>query len=187
MKRNKLTIILLPFLQMSFFITCATTSVNNRPYAYLTNSSKFFLLSGGCEKPMDMAQFLSAFYGSQDIQFTAWVKADETTLEIIMLNDMGISMGELSYMNSVVSFSSSVLPSSVKPEYIIADFQLCFHDTGLLNRALAGCGLVLEADETNRRILQGKKIIIEIEKDADKVIYKNYLRGYSYTLEGNFT
>jgi hypothetical protein len=144
-------------------------------------------LPGGCEKLMDMAQLISAFYGSQDIQFTAWVKADEAALDIIILNDIGVSMGELSYRDGAVLFTSSALPASLKPEYIIADFQLCFHNTDLLNLALDCCGLVLETDGTNRRILQKKKIIIEIEKNADKVIYKNYLRGYSYTLEGNFS
>jgi len=184
LNHNKLTIIHLLFLIC--LTACATTAGNNDPYAYLTNSSKFFLLSGGSEKPMDMAQLISASYGNQDMQFSAWVKADEAALDITMLNDMGVSIGELSYRNGAVFFSSSIFPASIKPEYIIADFQLCFHDTNLLNKALTRCGLIFKAEGANRRILQGKKIIIEIDKSADKVTYKNYLREYSYTLEGNF-
>jgi len=161
------------------------------PYVYLTDSSRFVLLpTEGIEKDMDMIQFLSAEFGGQNYFFNAWVKADKNALEIAFFNEMGASMGELSYMNGVVNFSSAVIPTAagfIIPEYVIADYQLSFYDPFLLDKSLRNGGLVLEINnDGSRRILKGNEVIIEIEKTENAVKIKNYLREYSYTLEGDF-
>jgi len=159
----------------------------NRPNVYLTGSSKYFLLPpGDIENTMDMAQRISAEWQGKDYSFNTWVKADEAGMEMILLNELGVNMGELSYRNGLTSFSSHVFPKSLKPEYIIADFQLCFYNTPALTRALEECGLSIENSENSRRILNGKTVIIEINKSRDTVRLVNHLRGYTYTLEGNF-
>jgi hypothetical protein len=157
------------------------------PYALLTDRSRFILLPPeGIENPMDMPQFVSASFGGQDYFFNAWVKADETEINMILVNDLGANMGELFYSDRTMSFSSPVFPQSIGPEYIVADFQLCFYSTPALRRALADCGLSIEETETRRCILDGKNVIIEIEKDRYFVKLVNHLRGYAYTLEGDF-
>ena len=132
-----------------------------------------------------MAQRISASWQDKDYFFNAWVKADEAGMEMTLLNELGVSMGELSYRDGHVSLSSPVFPNSLKPEYIIADFQLCFYNTPALSLALKNCGLTLENTENGRRIVQGKKLIIEIEKKQNVVRLINHLRGYAYTLEGS--
>jgi hypothetical protein len=147
---------------------------------------------GGIEKPMDMAQYISVSYGGQDYYFNAWVQADETGMEMTLFNELGAAMGELSYREGFVEFSSPVFPGSLKPEYIVADFQLCFYDPLMLSKALKDCGLVLETapsdagDGTVRRILKRKNTIIRIEKEQDAVKIYNNIRGYTYTLKGDF-
>ena len=138
------------------------------------------------ENAMDMAQFISASFQSQDYYCNAWVKADKTGIEMTLFNELGAAMGELSYLDGLVHFSSPVFPKSIKPEYIVADFQLCFYNPMLLGKALENCGLALAIDGTVRRILKGESIIIEIEKEDNTVHFTNFLRGYRYTLEGNF-
>jgi len=133
-----------------------------------------------------MAQFISASYMGQNHYFHAWVKANETGMDITMFSELGASMGDLSYRDGIVAFSSNVIPTSFKPEYIIADFQLCFYDPVLLRRALEDCGLSLEMQGNTRRIFNRRNLIIEIEKTPDKVRFVNHLRGYVYTLEGDF-
>ena len=177
------------FLTVLFLInlfSCASAASDKRPYAYLTNSAKYVLLfPGGIEKPMDSPQYISASYEGQDYYFNAWVKADETGMDIAMFNELGAAMGELSYRDGVVNLSSNVFPEALRPEYIVADFQLCFYDPVLLKQALKDCGLVLETQDSTRRILRGKNLIIEIEKDLNEVKLKNHLRGYSYILRGD--
>ena len=167
---------------------CSCASVRgNRPFAYLTDRSKYILLPpDGIEYPMDMPQQISASYGGRDFLFNAWVQAGEAGFDMTLLNELGATMGELSYRDGEVSFSSPVFPKSLKPEYIVADFQLCFYNALLLRQALEKCGLSFEYTDVRRRVLQGKNVIIEIEKNLNSVRLVNHLRGYAYTLEGEF-
>jgi len=133
-----------------------------------------------------MAQHISASWQGKNYFLNAWVKAGKTEMEITLLNELGANMGELSYRDGLVSFSSPVFPSSLKPEYIVADFQLCFYNTFALRDALEDSGLSFETTGNSRRILQGENVIIEIEKNQNTVRLVNHLRGYAYTLEGDF-
>jgi hypothetical protein len=178
-----------------FILSCASVSKKDRlkdqPHAYLTDSSKFVLLPpGGIEQAVDMVQFLSAEIMGQNYFFNTWVKANENAIEMVFFNELGASMGELSYRDGTVNFSSTVFPKSVvryiKPEYIIADFQLCFYDPSLLDKSLKDSGLVLETQNGSRRILSGNEVIIEIKKTENTVRLENHLRRYVYTLEGDF-
>jgi hypothetical protein len=169
------------------FHSCSSVAVNKRPYAYLTDRSKFILLPpAGIERHMDMAQYISAYYNGQWLYFSAWVLADENGIDISLFNELGASIGDLSYRENAVSLSSTVLPKSLIPEYIVADFQLCFYDPDLVSKALKDCGLVLETGNNQRRIFKGKSLITEIEKTSGMVKLVNHLRGYSYTLEGDY-
>ena len=176
-------------------LACASTAKKDKQkdmqYVDITDNSEFVLLpTEGIEHDMDMAQFLSYEFRGQNYFLNAWVKANKNEIEMAFFNEMGLSVGELFYRNGEVNFSSAVFSKSViqyiKPEYIIADFQLCFYDPFLLNEALKENGLVLETQGGNRRILNGNEAIIEIEKTENAVKLVNHLRGYAYTLEGDF-
>ena len=157
------------------------------PHAWLADRSKYILLPlEDIEHPLDMPQLISASYKGKDYFLNAWVKADTAGLNIIIINELGANMGEISYHNGSASFSSPVFSLSFRPEYIVADFQLCFYKAPALRRALEDCGLSLEDTVTGRRILQDKTVITEIEKSRNVVRLINHLRGYAYTLEGNF-
>ena len=173
------------------FISCASVAKKDMQYVDITDNAKFVLLPPeGIEQSMDMVQFLSYEYGGQNYFFNAWVEANENEIEMAFFNELGTSMGELSYRNNSVNFSSPIFERSVlqyiKPEYIIADFQLCFYDPFLLGKTLNDIGLVLEVRDGNRRIFSGNEVIIEIEKTENYVKLVNNLRGYTYTLEGDF-
>jgi hypothetical protein len=157
------------------------------PYVYLADNVKYTLLPPeGIEYPIDMFQQISASYQDNEYLLNAWVKADNSSVDMILLNELGAHIGELSYREGTVSFSSPVFPKSLKPEYIIADFQLCFYNALLLQHVLKSCGLSFEYTEAYRRVLQEKTLIIEIEKNIGQVRLVNHLRGYAYTLEGDF-
>jgi len=169
---------------------------SDKLFVNLTDSSGFFLLpTEGIEKDMDMIQFLSAEFMGRNIFLQALVKADKYVLEMLLFNELGVSMGELYYRDGVVDFSSNILPRTVmrlfNPVYIVADFQLCFYDPILLSKALEDSGLTLvitdgDSNHSNRRILNGNDVIIEIEKNENTVKLINHLRRYTYTMEGDF-
>ena len=172
-----------------FFGSCASAKSRDKQlFVYLTDTARYNLLpAGDIEKPMDMAQYISVSFQNQNLIFSSWVKADETGIEMNLLSELGTNMGEIAYRDGAIFFSSPVLPAALKPEFIIADFQLCFYNPLLLSRALENCGLVLETGGAFRRILKGKTLIYEIEKNSGEVKLTNHLRGYSYILQGDFS
>jgi hypothetical protein len=142
-----------------------------------------------------MLQQISGSYGRQEFLMNVWVRADESGINMSLFNSLGVNLGELSYHEGGLSFSSPVFPASLKAEYIIADFQFCFYRIDLLSPALKAAGLTLSSsrDETGeggwrefRRISQGAALLVEIEKTPVRVRYINHLRDYAYTLEGDF-
>ena len=176
-------------------LSCATVAKKDiqedKLFVYLTDSSKFVLLPPeGIEQAMDMAQSVSAVFRGKDEFFNVYVKADENAIDMVFLNELGASVGELLYRDGAVNFSSTVIPNAIiktfRMEYVIADFQLCFYDPLLLAKSLKDCGLVLETGDGNRRILSGNEVICEIKKTDSAVELVNYKWGYNYTLEGDF-
>ena len=183
----------------SIFVVCVlscasvarTAPPKALPYVYLADSSRFVLLPPeGIEQAMDMAQFLSFEFRDRNFFLNAWVKANENAIEMTFFNELGANIGELSYRDGAVHFSSTVIPRvamrSFQPEYIIADFQLSFFDPFLLSKSLKDSGLVLETEDGGRRVLSGNEVIIEIVKTENTVRLVNHLREYVLTLEGDF-
>jgi hypothetical protein len=172
-----------------FFLSCTPNAGvrENRQYIWLTDRSKYILLPPeNIENPMDNYQLVSASYGGRNYQMNAWVRADETGIDMTLLNELGANMGELIWRGEAVSFSSPVFPQSLNPQYIIADFQLCFYSAASVAHALEESGLSFEETETGRRVLNGNIVIIEITKSQNVVRFVNHLRGYVYTMEGDF-
>jgi hypothetical protein len=163
---------------------------------YVTDKSKYILLHpADIEVPLDMPQQITGNYGEKEFVMDAWVLADAQGINMMLLNSFGAGMGELDFREEAISFSSPFLPASIKPEYIIADFQFCFYRVDALASALKSCGLTLttelrftgnEGPVEVRIITDGKKNIIEIEKTKTAVRYRNRLRGYAYILGGQF-
>ncbi|MCL2294654.1 MAG: DUF3261 domain-containing protein [Spirochaetes bacterium] len=160
-----------------------------RTFVNLTHDSFFFLLPlEGIERPMDMTQRVTASFGfgERNFTFNAHVRADETKIKKTFSNELGENMGELLYSGGKISFQSPLFPRRFRPEYMIADFQYCFYDPLLLRQALEDGGHTLEIQGNFRRIFHGEDLIIEIERTERMVRLQNHLRGYSYTIEGNF-
>jgi hypothetical protein len=177
--------------------SCATTpKASPHSPVYITDRSKYILLPpSDIEVPLDMPQQIAGRYGKQEFVMGAWALADEEGISLALLNSFGANMGELKFSEGTLSFSSPLLPSSIKPEYIVADFQFCFYRVDTLKDALNACGLNLAVEQRLtenedsievRTITEGEKIIIEIEKTSIEVRYQNHLRGYAYTLVGVF-
>ena len=178
-------------------LSCATKPPAS-PYSpvYVTDRAAYRLLSPAyLEAPLDMPQQLAGRYGKQEAVVQVWVVADEQSVTMALFNSFGTSLGELSFTESGISLSSTVFPASMKPEYIIADFQFCFYRIDAISQALKNSGLTFNVRHQDpgdqetfevRSIFEGPRLIIEIEKTARMIRYTNHLRDYAYTLEGAF-
>jgi hypothetical protein len=163
------------------------------PYApvYLTKRAWYMLLPPGhIEAPMDLGQHITGTYGEREFILDAWTEADENRVTMAFFNTLGVGMGDLTFDQGGLLFSSAFLPSRISAEYILADFQLCFYRAEALAKALERVGLTLKVEQAAdtaqevRTIYEGKTLIIRIEKRISSVVYTNYFRGYAYTLEG---
>ena len=172
--------------------SCATAKNKaEQPFIWLTNDTKFILLPAhNIEKPLDGMQRISALFGGDEYIINTWVKADKNGMDITLLNEMGAGIGELLYSNGKVKFSSAVFPSNLTPEYIIADFQFCFYSADALLKSLEKTGFDFSENKKgsgkSRLIMKDKKTIIEINYNLNYIRLNNHLRGYSYTLQGEF-
>jgi hypothetical protein len=177
-------------------VSCATKPKTS-PYlpVYLTDRALYTLLPpSDIAVPLDNYQRITGSYGKQEFSLDAWVVADDREIVMVFFNSMGTGLGELSFSEDGVAFSSAAFPASLKPEYIIADFQLCFYRTDAVSEILENCGLKFPEQRINdggeaveiRVVSDGKRDIIEIEKRKTSIRFTNHIRGYCYTLEGNF-
>ncbi|MDR0585007.1 MAG: DUF3261 domain-containing protein [Treponema sp.] len=182
-----------------FSVSCESLPVQEPSIApvYLDNGAAYRLLSpDSLEKAMDMRQKILGKYGDREFIMDALVIASESGVDMILLNDFGTEMGQMSFDGKRISFDSALLPPGIKGEYIVADFQLVFYKTAELEKALGQAGLSLEIqlfDEKQsgglsekRTVKNGNNVILEISKSPAEISYVNHLRKYSYTLQGDF-
>ena len=172
-------------------VSCATQEKRSHAPVFITDRLQFILLPAmEIEKPMDGAQRITGSFGDQNFLMEAWVRADETGIDMAFFNSLGAGMGNFSFTDKAVSLASPVFPRNFKAEYLAADFQFCFYNPHALKHALESLGLVFQVENGAyteiRKIIAGKDTIIEIQKTVNQVRYVNILRGYSYTLDGVF-
>jgi hypothetical protein len=178
-------------------VSCATEPETS-PWSpvYLTDRAAYTLLPpSDAAVSLDGYQRITGAWGKREFSVDAWVRADDREIVMAFFNSLGTGLGELSFGDGGIAFSSAVFPPSFTPEYIIADFQLCFYRSDAVSRALKDCGLRFQAEQfaddgggtaETRVIFDGKAAVIEIEKRKNAVRFINHARGYAYTLEGNF-
>ncbi|MDR2494454.1 MAG: DUF3261 domain-containing protein [Spirochaetaceae bacterium] len=188
-----------PVLFSVVFLALFSCASSPRPAVSLTGAARYTLLDPAyLETPLDAPQEITGVYGSREITMRAWVLADAASVSMTFFDLFGVYLGELSFTEDGISFSfHKALPSSLKPEYIIADFQLCFYRIDALSRNLKAGGLSITESRSvdpngnpavTRVIYEGKKgkkgapPLIEIEKTDTTVRYTNHARRYGFTV-----
>ena len=163
---------------------------------YITDKKSITLLpTRSVEKNIDAVQHFKAHFGQKDFESDCLLIADSEKLTVTILNNFGTTMGELNYNNNLVVFNSDLFPKSIKAEYIVADIQFCLYRAADIKKTLEEAGLtfVFSQEENpdgtsteSRSIFDGDQEIVRIEKSSGLILLSNFLRGYSYTLQGSF-
>ncbi len=170
-------------------------------YTYVNNTKTFTLLppSDFQFSPDSYCHFTADFKG-RTFESDCLLIINHEKIYLNLLNPLGSSLGEIVFDGKSVKSQSSVLPKSLKAEYIIADIQYIFYDFEKIAAALGKKGLrflktsewIYENDGSSREILTGRMIqdgkstISEIRYSESEVTLENKLRGYSYKIEGQF-
>ena len=175
-------------LLLTLFVSCATVRTRGIRYpVHVTNARVVDLLP-----PVDIAfpieglYMFTASFGTSSFYMQAFIQANEGGIFINLLNDFGSDMGTLTYTGNELSLASSVLPSSLKAQYIVADIQFAYYDADAVAESLRRAGLDFTVTKDDgmelRRIMNGKKCIEEISITSSSVSIINHLRGYEYHL-----
>lgn len=176
------------------FVSCASLRHGGSKInpVYVTNTKQFNLLPpDDIQNPKNVQQFLSGTYGETEFGVLCYLDADENGIFLSLFNDFGTGLGNFSYDGERVLFESTVFPKNTKAEYIIADLQYAYYSADALKARFNEAGLDFVTDEIEvsgefrevRKILDGKKIIEEIEISNRNVKIRNFLRNYTYYLE----
>jgi hypothetical protein len=153
---------------------------------YLTDNAAFKLLPpSDRERDINQTQRIVGKAGDREFTLNALVETSAERTLIALLGDFGNEIGEVLYEGGAIKARFNAPNAEIKPEYLIADFQLCFYDLEALKDSLATIGLtlrVVEGENERREILSGDRLLIAIDKTSRGVIYRNLLRGYQYEI-----
>ncbi len=173
------------------FLTFSCASSKNLQSAlapvYVTNTKKVSLLPPECAATtIDSLYSLKMSFGDESFSILAFAQLDNSGITMSLLNDFGTDMGVMIYDGVSVVLDSPLLPSNLKPEYIICDIQNIYYNLEALQENYAKVGLSFEEASSEsgkvRLLKNGSKLIEEISFEGNSVKLTNHLRGYEYIL-----
>ena len=174
------------FFMLLNFASCQTTNLSR---VYVTNSASISILPPeDIDECLDCPMMLSVSFGKISFSALTYVLADESGIYLDITNDFGTDMGSLSFDGERVELDCPLIPSRLKGEYIINDFQFAFYQTEKIRKNLAGKGLdfssEINEEGIEKRIVKSKEKIIEsITIQQGLVTIENFLRSYTYILQ----
>ena len=170
------------------FSSCLSTPEGAAKYSvFVTNTKKVALLMPHfMEGTVDSLNLFTGKMGDTSFALQMYIYADDTELSFVLLNEFGVDMGSLYYTGDSLSLDSAVFPKSLKPEYIVADFENAFYSAEALRSNYELNRMQFECTKTSsgetRRIINNGTVIEEITKANGVTTIHNFLRGYTYVL-----
>lgn len=182
---------LLIFLVIGISCTSTPRNIEAEKQVYLTDTTYVNILPPSVATVnLQMFQQVVGSYSGQNFQMDAFLILNQDEINVTLMNSFGTTMGTLLYTPSTMEFETALFPASIKPAYIIFDFQLCFYPVEELKRELEDSGLSLNLTKDDRQELREirdkDRLIISILKENEKIQYVNNERNYSYTIYGDF-
>ena len=182
---------LLIFLVIGISCTSTPRNIEAEKQVYLTDTTYVNILPPSVATVnLQMFQQVVGSYSGQNFQMDAFLILNQDEINVTLMNSFGTTMGTLLYTPSTMEFETALFPASIKPAYIIFDFQLCFYPVEELKRELENSGLSLNLTKDDsqelREIRDKDRLIISILKENEKIQYVNNERNYSYTIYGDF-
>ena len=182
---------LLIFLVIGISCTSTPRNIEAEKQVYLTDTTYVNILPPSVATVnLQMFQQVVGSYSGQNFQMDAFLILNQDEINVTLMNSFGTTMGTLLYTPSTMEFEAALFPASIKPAYIIFDFQLCFYPVEELKRELEDSGLSLNLPKDDsqelREIRDKDRLIISILKENEKIQYVNNERNYSYTIYGDF-
>lgn len=181
-------ILLLAFSIMSCASTGKQESTTTSAALQLGRKSTYTLAATACiQNKIAEFQKIEGRFEKRQFNFLAYTVADDSVIDIIILNEMGMEIGAATYDGSTVTSSGFFNTYGLPAEYLIADFQLVYYRPDCLENSFSGEAIRIteekDADGVARRnVHEGDELISTIEYREDVLTFTSIIRGYSYTI-----
>lgn len=188
--------ILLAAMVCLLFTACHKAVVkpnSTAPIYYSDDRSVQLLPTGAMKGEIDMAQHLEGHFAKADGDTSSfsgdtWVRANDTILSIHLFSGFGTTIAELIYAHDSVSLSSSFIDGEkMKPEYVLADFQICFYPFEALKENFEKSGFEFSEERSrsnsadfHRTLKEKGSVILWAKKSGSEIELVNELRKYRY-------
>lgn len=177
---------------ITLLLCCCHNNQNKlsaNPVYYTDDGFVHLLDMQGNTASMDAPQHIDGRYGEKDFSMDAWMRLNDSLLSVVLFSSFGNTLAEITCTRDSIRFNSTLMDMrGIKPEYIVADIQLCYYDMAVLKPHLESYGFTLtettDGDTTVRKLSRGANDIITIRKTGSTVELTNSLRHYSYTVTG---
>lgn len=161
---------------------------------FVTNTTRVDVLpADAISATIDEYQRFDGKFGESEFGANLYLQADSGGIDILLLNELGIEMGSISYDGESARMDSSLFPEKLKCEYVILDLQNVYADFQVLKRhykkykltfvEFVECPTEDSVPKTVRVLSKKNDEIERIEIQEGKISIKNTLRGYEYTLK----
>lgn len=154
----------------------------------LGRNSTYTLAATACIQN-EIAEFqkIEGRFEKRQFNFLAYTVANDSVIDIIILNEMGMEIGAANYNGDTVTSSGFFNTYGLPAEYLIADFQLVYYRPGCLENSFSGEATRITEEEdadgvARRNVYETDELISTIEYREDVLTFTNILRGYSYTI-----
>jgi len=178
---------------LSLFFSCTTAKPSGRtedPLAtWLTDSVVYRLQDPSClTEAVSEVQKIEGRYGPRSFSFLSVTEILDSSVMVLILNEMGIEIGSVSFDGAAVESSGFFISRELPAQYLVADIQFVYYRSECLEAALSPLGIhILEEPSAEgsrfRDFYSGENRIIHIEYSDSGIEYYNELRGYSYRLQ----
>ncbi|MCQ2398350.1 MAG: DUF3261 domain-containing protein [Sphaerochaetaceae bacterium] len=166
-----------------FLTSCSTVRfnitdekrINLFPLVSEANKTETFLLVTG------------SFPSIGELTAQAWLETDSSGLSLTVMLPTGQTLMQIYYNGKKTTVSPSSAKTVMFAPYVVADVQLCFTPSAVIEENLVANGLRYEETQENeditRCIYDGDKLVICVKIHQNVFQVKNILRGYEYTAE----
>lgn len=191
---NKKSFFVLSLIALCLFSSCQTirnSGTSAEPLnAKLTWAKKFPLLP--TEKNPAQVEFFNQVeltHEGKTEKFSILGVANNSIIQFSVLDTNKNQLNSvLRYDTKTVELKKLKLDVDIQPEDLVALFQWCYYDITDIALALNESGLLFTVETTLdqnteiRRIYNGKKCLIEIEKTTNKIEIQNYYQKYLFRM-----
>lgn len=162
-------------------------SLSAMPVFYTDDASVELISINKNKISIDAPQHIEGAYGEKTFSMDAWMRMNDSILNIVLFSGFGNTVAELKYTSDSLKFESTVMNAEkTKAEYIVADIQLCYFDMAVLKPHYEAQHFLLteatNGNESIRTLAKDGKDILTITNNGSTIQLKNTLRNYSYTI-----